>query len=98
MIALMGTPSGSFTSGASAGLFVAGAVNRLLGWAAFSPLAGFQGLPRQSIRLTGGGLSLPSHQRSPSGVLATFVKMVSCDMIFIALGFDFSLVPGTTPK
>ena len=87
-----------FTSGASAGLLAIGAVKRLLGWAAFSPLAGFHGLPFQSIRLGGGGLSFPSHHRSPSGVRATFVKIVSWAMIFIALGLDFSLVPGTTPK
>ena len=41
---------------------------------------------------------MPSHQTSPSGVIATLVKMVSCATIFIAFGFECALVPGATPK
>ena len=41
---------------------------------------------------------MPSHQTSPSFVRATFVKMVFFLMVAIALGLDFSLVPGATPK
>ena len=41
---------------------------------------------------------MPSHQTSPSGVIATLVKIVSCSTICIALGFDCALVPGATPK
>ncbi len=42
--------------------------------------------------------SFPSHHTSPSCVIATFVKMVSFAIVFIALGFDLLLVPGATPK
>src|SRR5688500_11786603 len=72
-IAHTGTPAGSSHAGSSAGLFVAGAVKRLLGWAAFRPQSGVQGWPVQSIRLGGGVLVLPSHQTSPSGARATLV-------------------------
>ena len=85
-------------SGASSGLLVIGAVNRLLGCAAFSFESGVHLLPFQSRHSLGGGPSLPSHQTSRSGVSATFVKMVSREIIFTAVGFDFELVPGTTPK
>src|SRR4051812_46616238 len=49
MMALMGTPCGSFALGLIAGLLEAGAVKRLLGCAAFSPVPGFHGLPCQSV-------------------------------------------------
>ena len=45
MIALMGTPSGSSANLQSAGLFVAGAVKREFGCAAFSVEPFFHGLP-----------------------------------------------------
>ena len=73
MIAEIGTPLRSLTRGESAGLFVAGAVKRLFGWAAFSVEPRFQGRPRQSISSSGATPSFPSHQTSPSGVIATFV-------------------------
>ncbi len=98
MMALMGTPAGSSQNLEIAGLLPAGAVKRELGWAAFSVEPGFQGRPFQSVSSVGTGPSMPSHQTSPSGVTATLVKMVSCEMVFIALGLDFMLVPGATPK
>src|ERR1051325_601041 len=98
MIALIGTPFGSCASGASIGLLTIGAAKRLFGWAAFSFEAGVQRLPRQSSNSAGGESSLPSHHRSPSGVSPTFVKIVLRDIAAIALGLDFELVPGTTPK
>src|SRR5688572_14764020 len=97
MIALIGTPRGSFTSGASIGLLLIGAVKRLFGCAALSGLAGVQGCPRQSRHSAGAG-PLPSHHTSPSGVRATFVKIVSRVQLAMALGFEFQLVPGATPK
>ena len=63
----MGTPFGSSTEEERAGLFVAGAVKRLLGWAAFSVEPFFQGWPFQSVSSAGASPSLPSHQTSPSG-------------------------------
>ena len=57
-----------------------------------------QGLPCQSIRSAGGLLSLPSHQGTPPGVTATFVKIVSCRIVASAFGFVSGPVPGTTPK
>src|SRR2546430_8689990 len=66
MIALIGTPSPFSKSGSRTGLFRTGAVNRLLGWAAFSFESGVQSLPRQSIACFGGASSLPSHQTSRS--------------------------------
>src|SRR5512146_2076197 len=98
MMALIGTPCGSFASGASTGLFVIGVVNRLLGWAAFSFEPGVHLSPFQSRHSLGGGPSLPSHHTSRSWVSATLVKSVSCEIISIALELDRELVPGTTPK
>ncbi len=68
-----GHAAGSFARGDRSGLFVIGAVKRLFGWAAFSFEAGVHGRPRQSVRESGAGPSLPSHQTSPSAVRATFV-------------------------
>ena len=41
---------------------------------------------------------MPSHQMSPSSVLATLVKIVSRSIDFIALGLVLTPVPGATPK
>src|SRR5437879_6007406 len=98
MMAEMGTPRGSLALGERTGLFAIGAVKRLLGWAALPPEALSHGRPRQSISPAGGASSIPSHQTSPSGVIATLVKMVSCASRRIALGLDLTLVPGATPK
>src|SRR5580704_8761144 len=93
MMALMGTPSGSSENLLRAGLFAAGEVKRELGCAALSGEPFFQGLPVQSVSSSGGSPSMPSHQTVLSLVSATFVKMVSCDTVFIALGFVVALVP-----
>ena len=41
---------------------------------------------------------MSSHQTSPSGVVATFVKMELPHRVFMALAFVRSDVPGATPK
>ncbi len=41
---------------------------------------------------------MPSHQTSPSSVLAQLVNTVSCSSIFRAFGLVCSPVPGATPK
>jgi hypothetical protein len=46
----------------------------------------------------GGSGVMPSHHTSPSGVRATLVKMVLDLIVAIAVGLDFSDVPGATPK
>ncbi len=88
MIALMGTPCGSSAKRDLTGLFDAGAVKRAFGCAAFSVDPFFHGRPCQSVSSSGTSPSLPSHQTSPSGVSATFVKIVSFITVFIAFGFD----------
>src|SRR5262245_50442614 len=93
-----GIPSGSSTAGSSRGLFVNGAVHRLLGCAAGRPQSGVHGCPVQSMHSLGGWSDLPSHQMSPSGRRATLVNRVSCEMIVIAFGLVVRFVPGTTPK
>src|SRR5262245_14683515 len=46
-----------------------------------------------------GGVSVrPSHHTSPSSVRATFVKIVFCRIISIALALERYDVPGATPK
>src|SRR3954451_25150812 len=97
-IASTGTPLGSSQSGAIAGSCAAGVVKRALGWAAGSSDWGVQSLPFQSIAWAGGSLVIPSHQTSPSSVLAQLVKIVFSATVAIALGFVFSPVPGATPK
>src|SRR3954454_6497865 len=97
-IAEMGTPFGSSHSGAIEGHCDAGAVNRALGWAAGVPDAGVQSLPFQSTRCAGFSAVRPSHQMSPSSVLATLVKMQLPHSVRSALGLVSSPVPGATPK
>src|SRR5580704_7210946 len=84
MIALMGTPFGSSQNFDRHGLFVAGAVKREFGWAAFSVDLLSHGLPFQSVSCAGTGPSLPSHHTSPSCVEATLVKIESLMIVFIA--------------
>lgn len=52
------------------------------------------------VRLMPGasGWSMPSQYTPPSLVSATLVKMVFFWMVFMALGFVFTEVPGATPK
>ncbi|MPN05335.1 hypothetical protein SDC9_152585 [bioreactor metagenome] len=63
-----------------------------------TPEAGSHGWPFQSKQPVGGFLSSPSHQTVPSSFLTTLVKIVFLRVEASALGFDFSLVPGATPK
>src|SRR5581483_9926324 len=100
--ALIGTPSGFSQSGSIEGHCEAGAVNRALGCAALRPvsrpISGVQRFPCQSSHSTGGSFVRPSHHTPPSGVSATFVKIVFLDNVAIAFGFVFADVPGATPK
>src|SRR5215472_14484370 len=84
------------------GHWLAGAVNRPLGCAAglpvCLPISGVQTLPCQSRHSAGGVSVIPSHHTPPSGVSATFVKIVFFASVAIAFGFVFALVPGATPK
>src|SRR5829696_8861673 len=96
--ASIGTPAGSSHSGAIAGSCDAGTVKRAFGWAAGVPDCGVQSLPCQSIACAGASSVMPSHQTSPSSVLATFVKIAFARAVSIAFGFVFTLVFGATPK
>ena len=99
-MAEMGTPRGLSNSGEMQGQFLAGAVKRELGCAPFSEeVLPFQGRPCQSTACSGGFLSRPSHHTVLSSKLCTtLVKMVSFRVACSALGLDFSLMPGATPK
>src|SRR5882757_974996 len=101
-IALMGTPLGSSHAGSIVGHCDAGAVNRAFGCAAFAPvsraISGVHRFPCQSMHSAGGSSVMPSHHTPPSGVSATFVKIVLRDSVAIALGLVFAEVPGATPK
>src|SRR6201992_1219410 len=98
----IGTPFGLSQSGSIVGHCRAGAVNRPFGCAAVAPvslpIAGVHLFPRQSINCGGGSSVIPSHHTPPSGVSATFVKIVFFASVAIAFGFVFALVPGATPK
>src|SRR6476661_4694386 len=102
MIALIGTPVGFSQSGSIVGHCTAGAVKREFGCAAFAPvccaIAGVHGLPCQSVSFGGGVSVMPSHHTPPSGVSATFVKIVFFERAAMAFGFVFTDVPGATPK
>src|SRR5271165_4023292 len=95
---LIGTPAGFSHSGSIDGHCEAGAVKREFGCAAGRPTPGVQSLPVQSTRCAGGVSVMPSHQTSPSSVSAVLVKIEFPAQLAIALGLDFSLVPGATPK
>src|SRR6266404_5410499 len=97
-IASIGTPLGSSHSLAMTGHWLAGVVNRALGCAAFRPEVGVQGRRNQSTSCGGFSEVIPSHQMSPSGVIAQFVKMELRVAVSMAFLFDFMLVPGATPK
>jgi len=100
MMASIGTPSPVKNSSAMVGQFSAGAVNLELGWAPFSvEVLPFHGFPSQSSPFSGGFLSSFSHHTVLSSrFLATLVNMVFLCVVLRAFGFDFSLVPGATPK
>src|ERR1700677_2461895 len=98
----MGTPAGSCHAASIDGHCEAGAVNLPFGCAALAPvcfpISGVHRSPRQSVHSAGGSSVIPSHHTPPSGVSATFVKMVFRLSVAIALGLVFALVPGATPK
>src|SRR5438128_8238949 len=102
MIALMGTPFGFSQSGSIVGHCEAGAVKRAFGCAAFAPVSlptsGVHLLPCQSRHSAGGSSVIPSHHTPPSGVSATFVKILFFESVAIAFGLVFADVPGATPK
>src|SRR6516164_4511934 len=97
-MASMGTPLGSSHSGAMQGHCEAGVVKRELGCAALRLEAGVQGRRSQSTSSAGLVSVAPSHQTSPSGVIAQLVKIEFRVAVSIALRFDFMFVPGATPK
>src|SRR5215211_8594367 len=96
--ASIGTPAGSSHSGAIEGHWEAGVVKRAFGCAAGFSDSGVQSLPCQSIACAGGSPVIPSHQMSPSSVLAQLVKIVFRSIVSIAFGFVLWLVLGATPK
>ncbi len=73
-------------------------MKREFGCAAFSVDPFCQERPRQSVRCSGTGPSIPSHQGQPSSVTATLVKIELACRVAIAFGFVFDDVPGATPK
>ena len=74
-------------------------MKRAFGCAAGPSLsAGVQSLPFQSIRCSGVSPVIPSHQMSPSSVLAQLVKIVLRPIVSIAFGFVLGAVLGATPK
>ncbi len=85
--ASIGTPAGSSHSSAIQGHCAAGVVKRALGWAAGLSEPGVQSLPFQSIACSGRSPVIPSHQISPSSVLAQLVKIVFFSIVAIAFGF-----------
>src|SRR3954462_235764 len=91
-MASIGTPLGSSHSGAMTGHCRAGVVKRAFGCAALRPLSGVHGRRSQSIRRAGFLSVIPSHQTSPSGVIAQLVKMEFLAAVSMAFAFDFMLV------
>src|SRR4051795_610866 len=96
--ASIGTPLGSSHSSAIDGHCAAGVVKRAFGCAAGVPDSGVQSLPFQSIRWSGVSPDMPSHQMSPSSVLAQLVKIVLRSIVSIAFGLVLRAVLGATPK
>src|SRR5438876_9730020 len=97
-IASIGTPLGSSHSGAITGHWLAGVVKRALGCAARRPEFGVHGRRSQSTSSVGFSSVIDSHQMSPSGVIAQFVKIEFRVAVSMAFLLDFMLVPGATPK
>ena len=73
-------------------------MKRAFGWAAGLSDSGVQSLPCQSIACSGGSPVIPSHQMSPSSVLAQLVKIELRSIVSIAFGLVLWLVFGATPK
>ena len=81
------------------GQFSAGAVKRELGCAPLEPSVQSHFSPFQFSAFVGGFLSRPSHHTVLLSILwQTLVKIVPLMVDFSALGLDFILVPGATPK
>src|SRR5438445_9690872 len=89
----MGTPCGSSNLGEIDGHCAAGAVKREFGWAALSLDPFRHGRPRQSVRPSGTGPSIPPHHGRPSSVTARLVKIEFLPSVAMALGFVFDDVP-----
>src|SRR3954454_17324357 len=102
MNAPIGTPAGDSQWSSMIGHCSIGAVKRAFGCAAGRPvslpIAGVQRFPCQSRHSAGGASVIPSHHTPPSGVSATFVKIVFDAIIAIALGLVRAEVPGATPN
>src|ERR1700755_258445 len=96
--ASIGTPAGSSQLSAIDGHWAAATVKRAFGCAAGASDSGVQSLPFQSIRCDGVARVSPSHQMSPSSVLAQLVKIVFRAIVSTALGLVLALVLGATPK
>src|SRR2546428_10806673 len=100
MMALIGTPLGFSQSGSIVGHCEAGAVKRAFGCAAFVfvsfAISGVHLFPCQSVHSACGSSVMPSHQTSPSGVIATFVKIELVARVAIAFGFVLTDVPDAT--
>src|ERR1041385_2148214 len=96
-MAAIGTPFGSSHSGAITGHWLAGTQKRAFGCDDLRPDFGVQGRRSQSVRWAGAS-DMSSHLQLPSGVRAQFVNTVFFAIVFIAFGFERSLVPGATPK
>ena len=60
--------------------------------------SGVHFFPLQSMHSFGGVSVIYSHHTPPSGVSATFVKIVFRAREAMAFGFVFAEVPGATPK
>src|SRR5579864_4909723 len=97
MNAEIGTPSGASHLGEMLGDCCAGTVYRAFGCAAV-PLELSHFSPFQLTSPAGGGVPMPSHHGSRSGVTAVFVKIVFLCNAAITLGFVNMPVPGATPK
>jgi len=98
MNASSGTPSGSSHFGSIDGHCAAETVKRALACAAGRPQPGVHSFPVQSVSFAGGSFVMPSHHASPSGVSATFVKIVLTRIVSMQFGLVASEVPGATPK
>src|SRR5258706_2054584 len=98
MNASIGTPAGSSHWGSIEGHCAADTVKRAFGCAAGRPDCGVHSLPVQSVSFAGCSFVIPSHHTSPSGVSATFVKMVFLFTVSMQFGFVSHPVPGATPK
>src|SRR5438552_13050698 len=85
----MGTPCGSSNLGEIDGHCAAGAVKREFGWAAFSLDPFRHGRPRQSVRRSGTGPSIPAPPGLPPPVTAPLEKTETLPSASRAFGLVF---------